>query len=348
MSHQLPVFCTLFQDQNLLCPFALDRNASLHDMMTRIRRSVVLPNKGILLRTDQGEEITSDEHLAFLLRHPTGAVQFFMSRSRFSPEHSILISSRLARDSHPIPSPRHRSKTCGNCHEEIEGTRFQCLHCPVQFNLCSGCEAFQCRVHFHPKKHVFAKFCNSSQTLPVRFMLSTESSRPSHGALRAGRLEAFEQTRQERDSLRQLRRVPRESEPFDPIFAQSSRDRHLNSYGAPCRVHLSHKSQEHRPRNPGEAPPLRSGRDFSRYESPFDSDVEPHRDSLFVSSVSCCVPFARPRNPGEAPPLRSGRGFPRHESPFDSDMEPLFDGPSGPSVSCRVPFARNQRDSPSY
>ena len=262
MSHQSPVSCTLFRNQKKLGYFALDRSPSLHELTSLIRRYFGLSSKGNPLLTDQGEEITSDEHLAFLLRHPTGAVQFFMSRSRFSPEHSILISSRLARDSHPIPSPRHRSETCGNCHEEIEGARFQCLHCPVQLNLCSGCEAFQCRVQFHPKKHVFAKFCNSSQTLPDRFMPSTESSRPSYSALRAGNLGALEQARQERDSLSQerdslrqerdsLRRVPRESEPFEPVFAKSSWDRPLSSCGAPWRENVSHKPQEHHRRNPG-------------------------------------------------------------------------------------------------
>ena len=141
MSHLSYVSCTLFRNQKKLGYFALDRSASLHELTSLIRRYFGQSSKGTLLLTDQGEEITSDEHLAFLLRCPTGAVQFFLSRPRFSPEHSSL--DRLARDSHPIPSPRHRSKTCGNCHEEIEGTRFQCLHCPVQFNLCSGCEALE-------------------------------------------------------------------------------------------------------------------------------------------------------------------------------------------------------------
>jgi hypothetical protein len=308
MSHQSPVFCTLFQNQKKLGHFGIDRSASLHELTSLIRRSFDLSSKGILLRTDQGEEISSDNHLAFLLRHSTGAVRFFMSQSRLFSETRPVV--RLARHSLPVSSPRHRSETCGHCHEEIEGARFQCLHCPVQLNLCSGCEAFQCRVQFHPKKHVFAKFCNSSQTLPDRFMPSTESSRPSYSALRAGNLGALEQARQERDSLSQerdslrqerdsLRRVPRESEPFEPVFAKSSWDRPLSSYGAPWRETVSHKPQEHHRRNPGEARnPLRPGRDF------------PHSSS----------------------------------SPFDSDTRPLFDGYS---ARCRVPLPRNQRDSPS-
>ena len=132
MSHQSPVLCTLYQNQKRLGHFALDRSASLHELTSLIRRSFGLSIKGILLRTDQGEEIASDYHLAFLLRHSTGALRLFLRQPRLFPDDSTL--DRLARGSHPIPSLRHRRETCGRCHFEIEGARFQCLHCPVKFN----------------------------------------------------------------------------------------------------------------------------------------------------------------------------------------------------------------------
>ena len=172
---QSPVFCTLFQNQKRLGHFALARSASLHELTSIIRRSFSLSTRNCSLRTEEGEEISSDRILSLLLRNSTGAVRFYMSPVR---DVSGLYHQEWVAKDHSVAHPKPRLASCGNCKEEIEGVRFRCLHCPVWFELCSACEAIQCRTHFHPKAHLFAKICNSSQTLnrPLRTTYSPTCS----------------------------------------------------------------------------------------------------------------------------------------------------------------------------
>ena len=156
MSHQSPVFCTLLENQKRLGHFDLHRSASLHELCAIIRCEFLQSSRDFVLQTGHGEEISSDRDLASLLRLPVRSVRFFVNPAR--DEEKCAGLRRSMASSNPLPLPRNSYQDlCRRCWKGIEGVRFQCLHCPSPFNLCSTCESSLCRKGFHPRTHVFAK-----------------------------------------------------------------------------------------------------------------------------------------------------------------------------------------------